>query len=101
LDLNAEEEVPVVYLSTRIPYGLERWHFYLDVLGHEDLFARTRPMAPTDGTTEMPSRSLIVLPAVDHDVATAEMKSPDVRKVGEIIEPFGARPTAFVIYERY
>jgi 4-amino-4-deoxy-L-arabinose transferase-like glycosyltransferase len=100
LDLNAEHEVPAVYVSTRIPYGFERWHFYLDVLGREDFFARTRRLAPTDTTADMPSRSLIIFPPLERDAATAEMHSSDVRKVGEIVEPFGARPTAFVIFER-
>jgi 4-amino-4-deoxy-L-arabinose transferase-like glycosyltransferase len=100
LDLDAKRAVPAIYVSPRIPYGLERWHFYLDVLGREDLFARTRRLTPADTIAAMPSRSIIVLPAVDHDVTTAELRSPDVRKIGEIVEPFGARPTAFVLFER-
>jgi 4-amino-4-deoxy-L-arabinose transferase-like glycosyltransferase len=100
LDLNAEREVPAIYLSPGIPYGLERWHFYLDVLGREDLFSRVRKLAPTDTPAAMSSRSVIVLPAADQDVTTAKMESPNVRKIGEIVEPFGARPTAFVLFER-
>jgi 4-amino-4-deoxy-L-arabinose transferase-like glycosyltransferase len=100
IELNAERQVPVVYLSSKIPYAVERWHFYLATAGREDLLARTHTLDATGALPAMSSGSLVVVPVEDREVQDARMTSPGVRKVAEIIEPFGARPTAFVVFER-
>jgi 4-amino-4-deoxy-L-arabinose transferase-like glycosyltransferase len=100
LALDAERQVPSVYLGSSIPYGPERWHFYLATLGHEDFMTRTHPLDASSTTAALPSGSLIVVPTVESVVTDARMKFADVRKVAEIIEPFGAKPIAFVVFER-
>ena len=42
----------------------------------------------------------VVVEVKDRELQDARMKSGDVRKVAEIIEPFGQRPTAFEVFER-
>lgn len=100
LELDAERYVPAVYLSSSIAYGPERWHFYLDTLDREDVMTRIHVLDASAPTAALPRGSLVVVPAVENVVTDARMKSADVRKVAEIIEPFGARPTAFVMFER-
>jgi 4-amino-4-deoxy-L-arabinose transferase-like glycosyltransferase len=99
VELNAERDVPFVYLSADIPYGPERWHFYLDVLGREDLFARIRTLTAADSPAALPEQSLIVVPAVENRI-DPRMQAAGIQKVGEIVEPFGARPVAFALFER-
>ena len=100
LELNAGRQVPAVYLSSKIPYAIERWHFYLATAGREDLLARTHTLDAAGALPKMPAGSLVVVPVEDRELKDARMTAPDVRKVDEIIEPFGSRPTAFVVFER-
>jgi hypothetical protein len=100
LDLDAVRDVPAVYLHTRIPYARERWHFYLAAAGREDLLERTRAFGPTDTTADMASGSLVVVSLLDREVRDRRLEPPDMRKVAEIVEPFRAGPTTFVLFER-
>ena len=100
LTLSATRPVPAVYLSRKIPYAREHWQFHLIEAGREDLLARTRLLDADGSLANVPSGSLIVVPVEDREVKDARMTAPDVRKVTEIIEPFGDRPVAFVVFER-
>jgi 4-amino-4-deoxy-L-arabinose transferase-like glycosyltransferase len=100
LRMDAERHVPAIYLSPRIPYGVERWHFYLAEAGDERLLARTRALTMTDAVADMPSGSVIVLPIEDGEVKDPRSNSTEVREVAEIVEPFGARPKEFVLFRR-
>jgi 4-amino-4-deoxy-L-arabinose transferase-like glycosyltransferase len=100
LELNAVRPVPAVYLSQKIPYGVERWHFYMAKAGSEDVFARTRVLGPDTPLTTLPSGSLVLVQVVDREVQDPRVAPPEVRKVADIIEPFGQRPIAFELFER-
>jgi 4-amino-4-deoxy-L-arabinose transferase-like glycosyltransferase len=99
-ELDASRPGQAVYLSPRIPYGIERWHFYLARDGREDLFARTRVFDATTPLSSLPAGSLFVVNVEDRQPVDPRVKSGDVRKVAEIVEPFGQRPTAFEVFER-
>ncbi len=100
LALDASGRVPGVYLSPKIPYGIERWEFYLAVDRREDLFARSHVL-PADATVaSLPKGSLVVVNVVDRQVQDPRMQSPELRKIAEVVEPFGQRPVAFAIFER-
>jgi 4-amino-4-deoxy-L-arabinose transferase-like glycosyltransferase len=100
IELNGRHETPAVYLSAKIPYAVERWHFYLATAGREDLLARTRTLDAAGERPSIPSGSLVVVPVEDRQLKDPAIVSPDMRKVADIIEPFGDRPTAFVVFER-
>jgi hypothetical protein len=92
--------VQAIYLSPKIPYGLERWHFYLARDGREDLFARTRVFDATTPLSALPPGSLFIVNVEDRQPLDPRVNSGDVRKIAEIVEPFGQRPTAFAVFER-
>jgi hypothetical protein len=49
----------------------------------------------------MPAGSLVVAPVEDRQLQDPRMTaSPDLRKVADIMEPFGDRLTAFMVFER-
>ena len=100
LELDAAHQVPAVYLSSKIPYGREHWEFYLAELGHADLLTRIRPLGAGDSLANIPSGSLVVVPAEDREVKDPRMHAPDVRKVTNVMEPFGDNLIAFVLFER-
>ncbi len=101
IELNGRHESPAVYLNTGIPYAIERWHFYLLVAGREDLLLRTRTFPATGELPTMPAGSLVVAPVEDRQLQDPRMTaSPDLRKVADIMEPFGDRLTAFMVFER-
>ncbi|HUK36003.1 MAG TPA: hypothetical protein VLV86_18930, partial [Vicinamibacterales bacterium] len=100
LALDAAHPASAVYLSKAIPYGRERWEFYLARDGRSDLLAKTRTLKPDDTVANLPSGSLIVVPVEDREVKDPRMRSPDVRMAAEIMEPFGDRLGAFAVFER-
>jgi hypothetical protein len=101
IELNGSHETPAVYLNARIPYAVERWHFYLAVAGREDLLARTRTLPATGELPSMPAGSLVVAPVEDRQLQDPRMSSsPDMRKVADIMEPFGDNLAAFMVFER-
>jgi len=100
VQVDRERRVPAIYLSARIPYALERWHYYLVQAGQEGIFGRTRALTPSDDVVDIPQGSIVVVPVDEGEVKDARMKSPGVREVTEIIEPFASRPKAFAIFTR-
>jgi 4-amino-4-deoxy-L-arabinose transferase-like glycosyltransferase len=100
LRLDRERHVPAVYVSAKIPYGLERWHFYLVEAGRESALTRTRTLALADVVTDIPHGSLVVVPFDDGEVKDERMKGPEVRQVAEIVEAFGARLREFAVFQR-
>ena len=96
----AAQPVPAVYLSSKIPYAREHWQFYLAESGREDLLARIHPLNAGDSVADIPSGSLVVVPAEDREVKDPRMHAPDVRRVTNIMEPFGDNLIAFVLFER-
>ena len=100
LELDSTQSIPAVYVSRRIPYGLERWHFYLDVAGREHMFDRTHWLEPTDAIEALPHGSVVVVSATDADATDPRLKSEAMRKVADVVEPFGSMPKDFEIFER-
>ena len=100
LQLDGERPIPAVYLSSQIPYALERWHFYLVEAGRENEFARTRRLDRTQPVEDLPHGSLVIVPISDGEINDPRVKGPDMRQVAEIVEPFGARPKEFAIFQR-
>jgi hypothetical protein len=71
------------------------------VAGREDLLLRTRTFPATGELPTMPAGSLVVAPVEDRQLQDPRMTaSPDLRKVADIMEPFGDRLTAFMVFER-
>jgi len=99
--LDAERQVPAIYLSRRIPYAIERWHFYLAEAGDERLLARTQSLSNGETVARLPPGSVVVLPIEDGEVKDAIAKQPEVRELAEIEEPFGAHPKEFAVYKRH
>jgi 4-amino-4-deoxy-L-arabinose transferase-like glycosyltransferase len=99
-DLARSRTVPAVYLSPKIPYGIERWHFYLARDGREDLFARSHVLDAAAPVDSLPRGTLFVVNVVDGQAQDARAASTAVRKVADIVEPFGQRPVAFEVFER-
>jgi len=90
-----------IYLSPKIPYGLERWEFYLARDGRDDLFRRSRVLPADQPLTAMPSRSLFVVNVEDNEPQDPRVRSTrDVRRVADVVEPFGQRPVVFAVFER-
>jgi hypothetical protein len=92
--------VPAIYLSARIPYGIERWQYYLAEGGDERLLARTRSLNATEMLSNLPPGSLLVMPIEDGEVKDERVKPSNFREVAEIDEPFGAHPKAFALFQR-
>jgi len=89
-----------IYLSPEIPYGIERWHFYLIKDHRDDVFARSRVLAKDAPLDAMPSGSLFVVQVEDRQLKDPRAKMPGLKKVAEIVEPFGQRPVVFAVFER-
>ncbi len=100
VDIDRERPVPAVFLSTRIPYALERWHYYLAEDDCESMLERTHALEPTDALAGIPAGSLVVVPIEDGDVTDNRVKAPGLEHVTDIVEPFGSRPREFAIFER-
>jgi 4-amino-4-deoxy-L-arabinose transferase-like glycosyltransferase len=100
LQLDAERSVPAIYLSPRIPYGVERWHFYLAEKGDERLLVRIRSLKDDDSIANMPAGTVVVVPFEDGELKDARTKTPELREVAEIDEPFGSRPKEFAVFQR-
>ena len=98
--LDAERQVPAIYLSPKIPYGIERWHFYLAEAGDEHLLARTRSLKDADTIASLPAGSVLVEPIEDGEVKDPRTKAPELRQLAEIVEPFGSRPKEFALFQR-
>jgi hypothetical protein len=97
--LDGERPFPAIYLSARIPYGIERWR-HLAEGGDERLLARTRSLNATELLSNLPPGSLLVVPIEDGEVKDERVKPSNFREVAEIEEPFGAHPKAFALFQR-
>jgi len=100
LQLEGEQQIPAVYLSSNIPYGMERWHFYLVKAGRENAFAHTHRFDATHLIEALPHGSLVIVPISDGETNDPRVKGTDMRHVAEIVEPFGANPKEFAIFQR-
>lgn len=98
--LDAERQVPAIYLSPRIPYGRERWHFYLAEAGDEHLLARTRSVKDAETAADWLPGSVLVVPVEDGEVKDPRTKGPELHELAEIVEPFGSRPKEFALFQR-
>ena len=76
--LNASTPVKAIYLSPKIPYGIERWQFYLAKDGREDLFARTRVLDLDVPLATMPPGSLFVVNVVDREPQDPRARSGEL-----------------------
>jgi 4-amino-4-deoxy-L-arabinose transferase-like glycosyltransferase len=98
--LDGERPIPAIYLSPRIPYGIERWQYYLAEGGDERLLARTRSLNATEMLSDLPPGSLLVVPIEDGEVKDERVKPSNFREVADIEEPFGTHPKAFALFQR-
>lgn len=96
LALDRERPTSAVYVSRRIPYGLERWHFYLAASGRERFFSHTHWLEPTDTLKSLPPGSIVVI-STEADANDERFNSPSLRAIADIVEPFGSRPREFEI----
>jgi len=64
------------------------------------VFARTHRLDRTQPVEDLPHGSVVIVPISDGETNDPRVKGPDMRQVAEIVEPFGARPKEFAIFQR-
>ena len=100
LDIDRVKPAPVIYLSARIPYGAERWEFYLRALNRGDVLTRSRPLPVDAPISALPTGSLVVERVEDGDIKDPRFSDARMYRLADVLEPFQNRIVSFAIFER-